>query len=315
MDELTRTVQDKLLTPLHPHLKPIIAALPPQAHDFLISLLGQKCHSSLVLNLDLITDPDCLVLAISKALGLGIVSLSAIVKVPQILKLLRSHSASGVSFVSYALETTSLLITLAYNARQNLPFSTYGESAFIAVQDIVIAVLVLAFSGKKTSASAFVAAVAAVVYALIFSGEQVVDSEKMGYLQAGAGVLGSASKIPQIFTVWKEGGTGQLSAFAVFNYLAGSLARVFTTVQEVDDKLILYGFLAGFTLNAILAFQMIYYWGSSGKATASGRKEAKGKKSAKGKTQAAPVQQAQTPIGKGKSTGTEGKTTRTRRRG
>jgi len=46
----------------------------------------------------------------------------------------------------------------------------------------------------------------------------------------------------------------------VFNYLAGSLSRIFTTLQEVDDKLILYGFIAGFALNAVLAAQMVYYW-------------------------------------------------------
>lgn len=53
----------------------------------------------------------------------------------------------------------------------------------------------------------------------------------------------------------------------VFNYLLGSLMRIFTTLQEVDDKLILYGFIAGFTLNAVLAAQMVYYWKSP--ATAS----------------------------------------------
>jgi mannose-P-dolichol utilization defect protein 1 len=37
----------------------------------------------------------------------------------------------------------------------------------------------------------------------------------MGLLQAGAGALGVASKLPQIITVWQQGGTGQLSAFAV----------------------------------------------------------------------------------------------------
>jgi mannose-P-dolichol utilization defect protein 1 len=50
----------------------------------------------------------------------------------------------------------------------------------------------------------------------------------------------------------------------VFNYLLGSLARVFTTLQEVDDKLILYSFIAAFALNAILAAQMAYYWNGSG---------------------------------------------------
>jgi mannose-P-dolichol utilization defect 1 len=28
----------------------------------------------------------------------------------------------------------------------------------------------------------------------------------------------------------------------------------------VDDKLILYGFIAGFALNLVLAMQMVYYW-------------------------------------------------------
>ena len=48
----------------------------------------------------------------------------------------------------------------------------------------------------------------------------------------------------------------------VFTYLAGSLSRIFTTLQEVDDKIILYGFIAGFALNAVLAAQMVYYWRS-----------------------------------------------------
>jgi mannose-P-dolichol utilization defect protein 1 len=50
--------------------------------------------------------------------------------------------------------------------------------------------------------------------------------------------------------------------FQVFNYLLGSLTRIFTTLQEVDDKLILYGFIAGFVLNAVLAAQMLFYWNS-----------------------------------------------------
>ena len=48
----------------------------------------------------------------------------------------------------------------------------------------------------------------------------------------------------------------------MFNYLAGSLSRIFTTLQEVPDNLILYGFIAGFLLNAVLATQMVYYWNS-----------------------------------------------------
>jgi mannose-P-dolichol utilization defect protein 1 len=102
----------------------------------------------------------------------------------------------------------------------------------------------------------------------------------MTSLQAGSGVLSIASKLPQILTVYNQGGTGQLSAFAVFNYLLGSLSRIFTTLQEVDDNLILYGYIAGFALNAVLAAQMVYYWNSP--TTAGHGKEMDNKKNLQG---------------------------------
>merc|ERR1712093_222693 len=141
------------------------------------------------------------------------------------------------------------------------PFSTYGETAFIAIQNVAIAALILQYSGKGAAAAAFVAGLAAAGYSLF--NPNLIDMKTMSLLQAGAGALGVASKLPQIITVWQQGGTGQLSAFAVFNYLFGSLSRIFTTLQEVDDKLILYGFISGFVLNAVLALQMIYYWNSA----------------------------------------------------
>lgn len=210
MDALQKSVLD----PLQPYLRPIVSYIPDPVHDAISSLIGPSCHSALVLNLDLTKDPACTSLAISKALGLAIVGASAIVKVPQILKLIGSRSSSGVSFVSYALETASLLITLSYGVRNQFPFSTYGESAMIAVQDVVVGVLVLTFANRSVAAATFVAVVAASVYALLVD-PSFIDAQTMAYLQAGAGALGVASKAPQIYTIWHEGGTGQLSAFAV----------------------------------------------------------------------------------------------------
>ncbi len=62
-------------------------------------------------------------------------------------------------------------------------------------------------------AAVFVAGLAACAASLFM--EQVVDMKTLSYLQAAAGVLGVGSKLPQILAVWQEGGTGQLSAFAV----------------------------------------------------------------------------------------------------
>ena len=255
-------IQKLVLDPIRPVLLPITTNLPTPVNDALISLLGEPCHSALLLDLNVASHPECLSLAISKVLGIAIITAASVVKVPQIIKLARSQSAEGLSFPSYVLETASFLITLAYNARSGFPFSTYGEVGLILVQDVVISVLILLYTGRLPIAGAFLAAAGASAYAMM-SSDTLVSTSQMTQLQTVAGLLGVASKLPQILANYQQGGTGQLSAFAVFNYLAGSLSRIFTTLQEVDDKLILYGFIAGFTLNAILAAQMVYYWNST----------------------------------------------------
>lgn len=193
-------------------IQPITHNLPAPIRDLGVSILGDTCYKSLLLDVN-IEDADCLKLAVSKALGIGIIAASSIVKVPQILKLLNSKSAEGVSFLSYLLETTSYIISLAYNVRNGFPFSTFGETALIVGQNVIISVLVLNYSGRASLAAVFVAALAGTVAALFT--ESVVDSQVLSYLQAGAGVLGVASKLPQILTIFSQGGTGQLSAFAV----------------------------------------------------------------------------------------------------
>ncbi|CAK7264716.1 hypothetical protein SEPCBS57363_001221 [Sporothrix epigloea] len=285
---------------IRPLLQPVTHNLPAPIRDIGIGLLGDRCYQALILDVDE-TNIECIKLAVSKGLGVGIVGASAIVKVPQILNLVRSRSAAGVSFLSYLLETTSYLVSLAYNVRNGFPFSTYGETSFILAQNIAITLLVLHYSGRGAVAALLTAVFAAAATTLFSTpgtaglGALGVSSTQLGYLQAGAGALGVTSKIPQILAIWQEGGTGQLSAFTVFNYLLGSLSRIFTTLQEVDDKLILYSFVAGFTLNVVLAAQMVYYWNSAAPAVKKPRN--------KGKAVSSPGSTTSTPSKKGKGKG------------
>jgi mannose-P-dolichol utilization defect protein 1 len=196
-------------------LQPVTHNLPTPLYTLGNNLLGPSCYKHLVLDLDPANNPECFKLAVSKALGIGIIGASSIVKIPQLLKIVNSKSAAGVSFLSYLLETASFVITLAYNARSGNPFSTYGESALIAVQNVAIASLVLHYSGQKAAAAVFVAGVAGALYALFTEG--VIDGAMLAKFQAGAGVLGVASKLPQVWAIYQAGNTGQLSAFAVSN--------------------------------------------------------------------------------------------------
>ncbi|KAG0645517.1 Mannose-P-dolichol utilization defect [Hyphodiscus hymeniophilus] len=259
-------------------LQPITHNLPTPIHDLGVSILGDVCYKTLLLDID-VTATECIKLAISKGLGIGIIGASSIVKVPQILKLLNSKSAEGVSFISYFLETAAYLISFAYNFRQGFPFSTYGESSLILVQNVVISALVLNYSGKSTAAGLFVTQLVATAVALF--NPEIISMEKLSYMQVGAGVLGVASKVPQIAAIYREGGTGQLSAFAA--------------MQEVDDKLILYATIGGFLLNAVLAGQMVYYWNAP-------TRKAKGKQREKIPVAATSGSTTATPKGKSPTT-------------
>jgi uncharacterized protein with PQ loop repeat len=191
---------DALSQTLRPLLQPITHNLPSPLVQTGESILGAQCYNSLIHNINL-ADTDCLKLAISKALGIGIIGASSIVKIPQLLKLLNSQSAEGISFLSYLLETSSYLISLMYNIRNQFPFSTYGEVALIVIQNVAISVLVLQYSGKSAAAAAFVAGLAGAGYALY--SDAITPASTLHYLQAGAGVLGVASKLPQIITIFR----------------------------------------------------------------------------------------------------------------
>lgn len=245
--------------PIRPYVQTITQNLPNPVSNMGMDLLGPKCFDQLLTEVDF-TQPECVKLAISKGLGIGIVAMSSIVKLPQIFSLLASQSAEGLSFASIYLEIVAQLISLAYNFRNGFPFSTFGETALIVIQNIVIAALILTYKNKKAQAALLFVNIAFFVNALFNPTAGMVNNDVLNVLQTATIPIGLASKLPQIYTNFANKSTGKLSTFSVVNYLAGSLARVFTTMQEVNDPKILASFGAGAVLNLILMLQVIFYW-------------------------------------------------------
>ena len=209
-------------TILRSTLQPITHNLPISVHQALDRLIGGECHKTLILDISVTEGgAECMKLLISKTLGLAIIGSSSIVKLPQIAKLLSSQSAEGLSFLTYGLETAAFVIGLAYSARSGFPFSTYGETAFLLIQNVVVAALILVLRRQQAAAGTWALGVAAVTWVLMQQGGggggggELVGMKTMAWLQGAAGVLSVVSKVPQIWTVWREGGTGQLSAVAV----------------------------------------------------------------------------------------------------
>ncbi|XP_069033944.1 mannose-P-dolichol utilization defect 1b [Embiotoca jacksoni] len=66
---------------------------------------------------------------------------------------------------------------------------------------------------------------------------------------------------------FRNGHTGQLSAISVFLLFAGSLARIFTSLQETGDSLMALTYVISSACNGIITLQVLYYWNSSPERT------------------------------------------------
>ena len=81
----------------------------------------------------------------------------------------------------------------------------------------------------------------------------------------------------QAISNYRQGSMGQLSAVTTFLLLGGALARIFTSIQETGDTMLVVTFIASATANAVIACQMLYYWNSSS-SEAGKKKKSKSKK-------------------------------------
>ncbi|GAA5929589.1 uncharacterized protein JCM15063_004194 [Sporobolomyces koalae] len=239
-------------------LQPITRNLPAVVRDSLEALLGEECYTTLVYNTNL-HSTECLKLAVSKLLGVGIIAGGAIVKVPQILTVLSAKSARGLSLSSYLLDTAATAITVAYNVRNGFPLSTYGEMVFLLAQNAILIGLIAAYTPGPTLTRLVPIAASFSCFAYSLSSSTIVPSSLLATLQTLTIPLSLSSKVPQIVSNARLGSTGQLSAFLVFNSLAGCLARVFTSITETNDPVLIVGFAGAALLNAVLALQFFVY--------------------------------------------------------
>ncbi|KAJ8964189.1 hypothetical protein NQ314_005070 [Rhamnusium bicolor] len=199
----------------------------------------------------------CFSATLSKCLGLGIILGSLMVKVPQIVKILKNKSSEGINMLSVTLDLTAITIYMSYSLVKQFPFSSWGDTAFLAVQTVIVAVSVLVFQDAVMKAVAYLAVYLTVCYIMI-SG--ITPLNILWTLQTCNIPIVVTGKLIQAWTNFKNGHTGQLSAITMFMLFFGSAARIFTSIQETGDTVVILTNVAGTVSNSILVFQILYYW-------------------------------------------------------
>lgn len=222
----------------------------------------------------LLNEPDCLRASLSRLIGVGIVFFAGLIKLPQILRILSSRSAAGLSPTTFLIETFGYTYNLAAHYRQSYPISTYGDFFVLLLQNYLLVWLVFAYTGRAARGTMAVCGFCALLGAMC---AEVVPLKVVTGLTLLNVPVVIAGRVPQIYANWSNGSTGQLSAVTCWGIFLGASARIFTTLQEVDDRMILLGYAASASLNGIIAMQVVYYWNARPKAVAEKEEEKKTK--------------------------------------
>lgn len=233
-----------------------------QTADLCGNLFDKSCCKKFISELEF-TDTHCQKIFAAKLLGYGIIVGASLVKLPQVIKIFNAKSGAGITLFGVLLELMAITFNACYSLRNNFPFSAWGEAIFLAIETALIAFLILWYDGSKTGAVGYISAYVALISALVHP--SFIPKDVVWYLQSTVLPLAVTGKMIQAFKNYKAQHTGQISAVTAWSILAGSLARIFTTIQETGDMLTAVTFACAASANAIIALQVAYYWRSTEK--------------------------------------------------
>ncbi|QDZ22988.1 mannose-P-dolichol utilization defect 1 protein [Chloropicon primus] len=215
---------------------------------------------------------EVIALLMSRLLGSAIVLMSCIIKLPQIMALLRSKSAEGLSLTGFETELVAYTLTFAYGLHFKLPFTGYGEAIIMSVQDVFLLALIYKYAETPMSHVGIATALYAGGLAVLLSGQ--LGDEVMRVLSGASFVTIMFARLPQIYANFVAKGTGQLSIFSYLITVFGGSVRIFTSYTDNAGFTMVVGYCMSTTLNFIIALQILFY-GSGKKAPAKGKTPAK----------------------------------------
>ena len=172
----------------------------------------------------------------SKGIGLAIIAGSAVLKLPQIIKIFKAKSVEGISKYMFYTEILMLINSSGYSIQARIPFSVYGESLIILVQNALIVILFWVYSKEIGAAEkAFLFAFFSGYSFVLFSGDQFLTKDMWELVQKANLGLSLISRVPQILTNFMNKSTGQLAFFTFLLSFLGVIARLGTVLMETDN--------------------------------------------------------------------------------
>ncbi|VIO88061.1 Uncharacterized protein BM_BM3915 [Brugia malayi] len=215
-----------------------------------------RCYEIMLLKYNLLHQ-ECVSMLMSRLLGLGITVMSLLLFIPQILKIQFAQSGEGISLLSQLLGFFACFAVTSYSYAKGYVFVQWGDSFFVTVQMVIIIIQILWFSSRQAYAAVFLAFCWTISCAVM---GEYIPTDVLALLQAISIPVVIVAKFLQIRANYQRQNTGQLSVISVFLQFAGCLARIFTSLKETGDQLMVITYIIAALLNGIIFVQFLLYW-------------------------------------------------------
>ncbi|NWW37989.1 PQLC3 protein, partial [Panurus biarmicus] len=177
----------------------------------------------------------------------------AVIKLPQLVAVLRAGSAWGLSVGSLLLELAGFLVFLRYQIYYDYPLETYLEYPIIIAQDVILIYCIMHFNGKAKRA---------LFYAVVFWGGWYMLTLQKWIIDLAMNLctfVSAASKLVQLQHLWQTKDSGQASALTWGMSVYTCAARIITTVMTTNDLAVLIRFIIMLILNIWVTATILHY--------------------------------------------------------
>ncbi|CAB1332952.1 unnamed protein product [Coregonus sp. 'balchen'] len=237
--------------------------LSPTKEFLLTYFMPEKCYNYFFVDLNFLHVP-CWKIVLSQTVGVWIILGTVMAQLPQLWKVLRARSTSGISWWAVLLQVYAITGPVVYCITNNFPLEAWAERLFMLMQCLAMSVLIQHYSGNTLKGMVFLLAYSGVMLLLT---SPLVAEHVIPAMQASSTLAVVASRVIQAGTNYYHGNTGMLSPLSVFLVFTGSLALIFTSIQETGDwsSVSTVTHVVAACLSCLLLNQVVCYRNSSTK--------------------------------------------------
>mmetsp|Transcript_1988 Transcript_1988/g.4059 ORF Transcript_1988/g.4059 Transcript_1988/m.4059 type:complete len:239 (+) Transcript_1988:73-789(+) len=198
-------------------------------------------------------------------LGYAVIVGSTLYKLPQIVRIHRARSATGISLLASSMAAVDNLFSIAYSVANRHPISTYGENVpqFMTICTIILQILRYEYRAPLASLTACGCGMLAVT-STICSVPRLLGARAAAMLldtmKALAMALSLTGSLPQVLQNLRARSAGELSLATSSLGLLGSWVRMYTVLKQLaSDKKMVAAQTVSVVSNTTWVLQILLY--------------------------------------------------------